>query len=165
MKGVLMAFFLLYTLFVSAQVQRIMQFENCYEELVEVKDRAVLIVVKDLYCSICFEDLKKTLKAIPRGARVYLLLDGIFLNAQRVISARQVAEKSGLKIDFKDVLFASDKTFVLSEKVKNYEEENKSPFLVLSRGDKFELVTYDQLYSLPGSLNTVKKEIRSFLKS
>jgi hypothetical protein len=164
MKGVLMAFFLLRTLFVSPQAELVMQFENCYEELVEVEDRAVLIVVKDLYCSICFEDLKKTLKAIPRGAKVYLLLDGVFLNAQRVISARQVAEKSGLKIDFTDVLFASDKTFVLSEKVKNYYEENKSPFLVLARCDQFELVTYDQLYSLSGSLNTVKKGIRAFLK-
>jgi hypothetical protein len=97
MRGLFVYSILLLSIATRAQLSQTIQFENCYEEIVTVKEKAVLIMIKDLYCTLCFDDLKKVLTGIPHGATVYLELDGLVLNSRRIINARQVVENRGLR--------------------------------------------------------------------
>jgi hypothetical protein len=68
-------------------------------------------------------------------------------------------------MNFSEALFVSDKTSDMSEKNIGYNEENKSPFLVLINRGQFKLITYDQLYAPSVSIAQLKKEIRLFFQS
>ncbi len=138
-------------------------FENYSGEKIVLEENALIVVVKDSYCSLCFEQLKQIFNArfLKKTNKIYLLVDGIILRNDMPYYAFQISGKMPFPIAPEEVLFKVNPESSAQLKPL-YDDVSQSPYLLLIQKDTCAMISNYHLFEQYLPPKKIREEIMLF---
>jgi hypothetical protein len=140
-------------------------FENYSGEKIVLEENVLIVVVKDSYCSLCFEQLKEIFNArfLKKTNKIYLLIDGTILRHDMPYYAFQISQKMCFPITAEEVLFKVNPESSLQLKPL-YDDISQSPYLLLVQKDTCAMISNHHLFEEHLPPKKIREEITLFFE-